>query len=780
MPDADKILKLLIDMGVTGKEDVQAANAELAQTGHTTTEAAKATEGLGKESEHAAEKIQLFHGQGREMHRVIHEVTRISPLLGEALRVAMHPVAGTVAAAIGLFVLMKEHIKEVNKELDDMAEKAAEPAFLEGIHAKQEILREAAAAAQEYAAHLDDIAGGEHNVTAELTAQLALQKSINEARTAQATAEEALAQARIRAQVARGKITPEAGEVAIADAKRKSIADGTKAKQNAEDQEVVTKTRSLEKLDVPGDQANAKALTDTYTAEKGQREKTAKDFGDADKIAAAQKAAQKIIDDANATAEKDANYRNAQALQRDYIDKGRAPSIFGGGALTPEIKVTLEGEIKNLMATLPDKVKFALDHAQQATVELNNLRAGRAQYEADVKSDPDFNALKIAMEAAVKKADETTGAQAKLSGEITALTSALKVNRPTENATVKTKQDEVFFDLAATLEKGLGKTKTVEQKIIDGHATPEETKTGLAESQSTTRALIAAVKEAKAADSSALPELVAGLKAQWEATIQLATKINKPDAPALPEPQLAAAANFFISSLLASIKTVPAPAAPVSPATPKAEVAAPEKIAVEKPAAAKVETPGEIPVTPPPAAKVAKTGEIPVEPVPAVKVATPKVEIEAPQKIAVEKPAAVKVETPGEIPVTPPPAAKVAKTGEIPVVAPKQVKVAKPFLPEQPFNLEEWRKNHPATKPFDEADWRKNHPATPPAAAPTAASLNLAPLQASSGEYHAANLALHQKNQQGLDAVAAEQKRMAAELKQLAQQGANGRNRTSG
>ena len=211
MADADKQIRVQIELDKTGSGG-EAAQAELAAISGAQKTTADTTQKVGTESEKAAEKVKLFSGEGREMHRVIGELNRISPLLGEALRVAMHPVGGTIAAAIGLFVLMKEHIKEVNKELDDMAEAAAKPEFLEGIRAKQAALREAADAAQDYAQHIADIAASETTVTAQLTAQLALQKSIDEARSAQANAEESLAQAKIKALVAEGKLSPEEGE----------------------------------------------------------------------------------------------------------------------------------------------------------------------------------------------------------------------------------------------------------------------------------------------------------------------------------------------------------------------------------------------------------------------------------------------------------------------------------------------------------------------------------------------------------------------------------------
>jgi hypothetical protein len=236
---------------------------------------------LKKETGEAAESEKLFAGEGREMHKVVSEITRISPELGEALRIAMNPIGGTVAAAIGLFVLMKEHITEVNKELDDLGEKAAEPEFLEGIRARADALREARDAAQEYAAQLVSVVEGEHSVTAELTAQLALLAAISAARGEQAKAEQALAIAQITADEARGVITPEQSVQKRADVQKQAILDEAQRKQDDQDQQLAAKQAALDKANaaLPDGHEAVKKLQEDYSAESAHRAATAKNFG---------------------------------------------------------------------------------------------------------------------------------------------------------------------------------------------------------------------------------------------------------------------------------------------------------------------------------------------------------------------------------------------------------------------------------------------------------------------------------------------------------------------
>jgi len=505
MADSDKILKLQIDLEKTGTGGV-AAKAELEGVTAAANTGKDAGQELGKETEKTAEKFKLFSGEGREMHRVISELNRISPLLGEAFRIALNPIGGTIAAAIGLFVLIKQHINEVTKELDAMAEKAAEPTFLAGIRAKEAVLREAADAAAEYAQHLADIASSEESVTTQLTAQLALQKSINEARNAAATAEEALAQARIKAAVATGKMTPEQGDVASAEAKRKSIADEAKSKQDAQDQEVATKTSALEKLDVPGDQANAWALAKTYAKEKARREKNAKDFGDDKKNTEA-------LETAKAAEEK-------KQKEIDEIESATRDMHFRmRNVASPEGKVAEDKRWADAQSKIA-----GMRH--DAGADTRRIQAGMEQFSADQKNEPAFNALKISADEAKKKADESTKDFATLTAALKGLTDAIAANRATENITTRAKQTVVDYDEAAALQKGIGKTKEFETHMAGGHTTRPQQDAALAEAQSNVRALLQAVKDLSATHSEVVPLVAQELATMRAETLRLAEQIK--------------------------------------------------------------------------------------------------------------------------------------------------------------------------------------------------------------------------------------------------------------
>ncbi len=436
MADQEFKIKVVSDADLSGFNSAQNATQQLAEGG---AKLADGTHDLAKETEDAAESEKLFAGEGREMHKVIGEITRISPALGEALRIAMNPIGGTIAAAIGLFVLMKEHISDVEKELDEMADKAAEPDFLEGIRAKADALREAGDKAQEYAAQLDSVVEGEHSVTAELTAQLTLLAAISAARGAQSKADQSLATAKISADEARGVITPEQAIQKRAEIERKAIADEAKSRQADQDQQLAAKQAALDKANaaLPGGHDAAKKLQSDLAVENARRIQTANDFGDA--------AYDKKLADLN-----DSKRQEKIAASDAYLAQLQREHAEGGGdaAWLAEVKGA------NDALHLPDK----------------QLRQGRAQYEANVNSEPQFNAQKIAAEEAKKIAES----QDKLAVEIKALKDTIAATRDSDNAATRSRIKAVSEgEVSEVAKTDFGKDVSAEKgdafKILAGH-----------------------------------------------------------------------------------------------------------------------------------------------------------------------------------------------------------------------------------------------------------------------------------------------------------------------
>ena len=133
MADSDKTLKLLIEMGVIGKEDVAAANGLLAETGTAAAASANAATDLGgahkklaTETHGAADasKEHNVHLQGGRM--IFKELNHLVPELGHLTHASFVGMAAPVILLSMALVKIKEHIAETNEELDKMGEKASE------------------------------------------------------------------------------------------------------------------------------------------------------------------------------------------------------------------------------------------------------------------------------------------------------------------------------------------------------------------------------------------------------------------------------------------------------------------------------------------------------------------------------------------------------------------------------------------------------------------------------------------------------------------------------
>ena len=127
MADSDKTLKLLIELGVIGKEDAMAAQQLLKETGAATTKTATATDALGESEKAAAGHTEKLHLNHRALHQIMNLIGKeTAPELGHALAGALYGPIG-IALAVGYaFEAIRTHIAETNKELDAMGEKAAE------------------------------------------------------------------------------------------------------------------------------------------------------------------------------------------------------------------------------------------------------------------------------------------------------------------------------------------------------------------------------------------------------------------------------------------------------------------------------------------------------------------------------------------------------------------------------------------------------------------------------------------------------------------------------
>lgn len=89
--------------------------------------AASASQELGQKEKEAAELTEVLHKNHRALHTIMHTIGReTSPELGHALMGALMGPIGLAVAVTAVFEGIRERIADTNKELDEMATKAAD------------------------------------------------------------------------------------------------------------------------------------------------------------------------------------------------------------------------------------------------------------------------------------------------------------------------------------------------------------------------------------------------------------------------------------------------------------------------------------------------------------------------------------------------------------------------------------------------------------------------------------------------------------------------------
>jgi hypothetical protein len=78
--------------------------------------------------EHLEKKLSAKPGEG--LKDLFQELIGLSPALGTAIKAAFNPITGGFAAAMAIFSVASEKLKEWNAQLDKQGESAASPARL--------------------------------------------------------------------------------------------------------------------------------------------------------------------------------------------------------------------------------------------------------------------------------------------------------------------------------------------------------------------------------------------------------------------------------------------------------------------------------------------------------------------------------------------------------------------------------------------------------------------------------------------------------------------------
>ncbi len=238
------------------------------------TAGAKTAEGalkdVGGAQEDAGKKAEVHTGHLREMHKLFHALNEVVPGLGVLMQAAFTPVGAAISGAVIVFRLFREHIKQVNEELDKLGEENAKPAT-NRLNALREATVSAAAAMNELRLKLADAARVDKSGAQ--TMQEATEAMKERAKVAETLAEATNANelARLEAMHAAGLISESkyaedrlAIELAFQDKKRQ-------LGENAAMLEILVRRRALEQAEMaqPGleDKAAGAVLMKTKALE---------------------------------------------------------------------------------------------------------------------------------------------------------------------------------------------------------------------------------------------------------------------------------------------------------------------------------------------------------------------------------------------------------------------------------------------------------------------------------------------------------------------------------
>lgn len=245
MADSDKTLKLLIELGVIGKEDAQAAKQLLEETTKTSANLADemgvvnvSTQDVNKALTETGESAEKFNLHGREMHEVFHHLNAILPDLGTGLKALVNPEVGGLLLGIELFQQLTEHLKKMAEVQKAIRENQID--FYRIVTGADQ-LKEANDALAELA-DTADRAG--HSVQNLITASEKLKQSTEDYTASinrQTQSQDALlkkqqevALAKVRAAEALGAITPEQAAEQEAKIRGQSTQAESTAQRNAE------------------------------------------------------------------------------------------------------------------------------------------------------------------------------------------------------------------------------------------------------------------------------------------------------------------------------------------------------------------------------------------------------------------------------------------------------------------------------------------------------------------------------------------------------------------
>src|SRR6266550_3125758 len=103
--------------------------------------AQKISDVMGQTSGHVAEHFVHVESQGKAFKKVLHEISDVSPLMGNAIRLALDPISGIMMSIVSLIKMVQKAFEESDKAMETMAaneakrQRAKEEALSKGVDA---------------------------------------------------------------------------------------------------------------------------------------------------------------------------------------------------------------------------------------------------------------------------------------------------------------------------------------------------------------------------------------------------------------------------------------------------------------------------------------------------------------------------------------------------------------------------------------------------------------------------------------------------------------------
>jgi hypothetical protein len=376
---------------------------------------AESTADLGKKTEATGLIQEQSTAHARAQFILFSELNKIVPGLGMAIHAAFAGPLGPIILLAAGIAEVTSLIKAQNAALDEQAKAGATADFLDAIQSRLDVFRNAAAGAQQFADGLKNIEDNSKSAKTELEGQLKTLQALERAQAALISAQKELEIAKIQQDEATVKITPEQAAERRAAAEKKYLEQAQHDREAAQDKDMATRQVAADKArqSQTGFDYAATGLAAHVTAEEAH---AAAVKVDPKEQAEKEKAAQAVLDKANATVESQKKWNMAER---------------GIGMTTPAMDAQ---QIANLQAV-----------ADKAAAKLSALQDQSKQFAATQtpQAATQLQADKDAAAEARKRADENAAFAAEQQRQIDQEKATRSQTRPIEEQTMQTKEKTV-------------------------------------------------------------------------------------------------------------------------------------------------------------------------------------------------------------------------------------------------------------------------------------------------------------------------------------------------